>query len=199
MLETINTILVDMMGPLGPVIAVGFLGVILMLLTLPVLLKKVRDPMDRLRDDVKRGGGGGGSSSQGENPEAALRRKKGTDKLDKYAKFLEPEDKEQLAGMKLKLLQAGYKQKSAVRTFHFMQFALGLFFLVIGLVYALFLAGDDISTRGVVIAIIGPGAIGYYLPKYWIERRRQERVEQIEAGFPDALDHASLRRSRPVA
>lgn len=187
MLETINTQLIDMMGPLGPVIAVGFLGVILMLMTLPVLLKKVRDPMDRLRDDVKRGGGGG-SSTQSENPEAALRRKKGTDKLDKYAKFLEPEDKAQLAGMKLKLLQAGYKQKSAVRTFHFMQFALGLLFLVFGLIYALFLAGDDISTRTLVIAIIGPGAAGYYLPKYWIERRRQERVDQIESGFPDALD-----------
>jgi len=34
--------------------------------------------------------------------------------------------------MKLKLLQAGYKQKSAVRTFHFAQFALGLLFLMFG-------------------------------------------------------------------
>ncbi len=184
MLEQFNTMLVDMLGPLGPVIAVGFLGLILIILTLPVMLKKRKDPMDRLKADAQRS-----RAANPGNPEAAaLRRKAGTDKLDKYAKFLEPEDQEQLDGMKLKLLQAGYKQKSAVRTFHFMQFALGMLFLTLGLIYALFLSGDDISTRNMVLAIILPGCAGYYLPKYWIERRRQERVDQIEAGFPDALD-----------
>jgi tight adherence protein C len=184
MIEQFNTMLTDLLGPLGPVIAVGFLGLLLVLLTLPVMLKKRKDPMDRLKADAKRG-----RSTTPGNPEAAaLRRKTGTDKLDKYAKFLEPEDQEQLDGMKLKLLQAGYKQKSAVRTFHFLQFILGMLFLLAGTIYALFLAGDEISTRNMILAIILPGCAGYYLPKYWIERRRQERVEQIEAGFPDALD-----------
>ena len=182
MLDQINTMLVDMLGPLGPVIAVGFLGVILVIITLPIMLNKKQDPMDRLKSRVKKGG-------QAELPnDATLRRKGGTEKLDKYAKFLEPEDKEQLAGMKLKLLQAGYKHKSAVRTFHFMQFALGLLFLTIGLIYALFLAGDDMSTRNLILSVVVPGGAGYYLPKYWIERRRQERVTEIESGFPDALD-----------
>ncbi len=184
MLDQINTYLIDMLGPLGPLIAVGFLGVILILVTLPIMMNKKQDPMDRLKARVKKNGGQETASSEA----AALRRKGGTDKLDKYAKFLEPEDKEQLAGMKLKLLQAGYKQKSAVRTFHFMQFALGLLFLTFGLIYALFLAGDDISTRNLILSIVIPGGAGYYLPKYWIERRSQERVTQIEAGFPDALD-----------
>lgn len=182
MLDQINTFLVGILGPLGPVIAVGFLGVILVILTLPIMLNKKQDPMDRLKAEVKQGG------KTAAPTDAALRRKGGTDKLDKYAKFLEPEDKEQLAGMKLQLLQAGYKQKSAVRTFHFMQFALGLLFLTIGLIYALFLAGDDMSTRNLVLSIVIPGGAGYYLPKYWIERRRQERITQIESGFPDALD-----------
>ena len=184
MIEQFNTMLTDLLGPLGPVIAVGFLGLLLVLLTLPVMLKKRKDPMDRLKADAKRG-----RTANPGNPEAAvLRRKTGTDKLDKYAKFLEPEDQEQLDGMKLKLLQAGYKQKSAVRTFHFLQFTLGMLFLIAGVIYALFLAGDEISTRNMILSIILPGCAGYYLPKYWIERRRQERVEQIEAGFPDALD-----------
>lgn len=186
MLEQLNQTLIEMMGPLGPVIAVGAVGLLLVLAALPTLLKKVRDPMDRLRDEVKQSGRG--SAANSDVPEAQLRHKGGTDKLDKYAKFLEPEDKEQLAGMKLKLLQAGYKNKSAVRTFHFMQFFLALVFLFLGLIYAIFLASDDISTRNLIIAILAPAFAGYYLPKYWIERRRQERVEQIEAGFPDALD-----------
>ncbi|WP_298359915.1 type II secretion system F family protein [uncultured Litoreibacter sp.] len=183
MLEQFNTMLVDLMGPLGPLMAVGMLGVLLVCLTLPIMLKKRQDPMDRLRSEVKKGG-----QTTSTSEAAALRRKGGTDKLDKYAKFLEPEDKEQLAGMKLQLLQAGYKQKSAVRTFHFMQFALGLLFLTFGLIYALFLAGDDISTRNLILSIVVPGGAGYYLPKYWIERRRQERITEIESGFPDALD-----------
>ncbi len=35
---------------------------------------------------------------------------------------------------------------------------------------------------------IGPGAVGYLLPKYWVTRRVAERKEQIATGFPDALD-----------
>lgn len=184
MLEQVNTMLIDMLGPLGPVIAVGFLGVILICITLPIMMNQKQDPMDRLKNQVKTGAQN--SSKDGEA--AALRRKQGTDKLDKYAKFLEPEDQKQLEGMKLKLLQAGYKGKSAVRTFHFMQFALGMLFLLFGIIYALFLAGDDVETRNLILAIILPGCAGYYLPKYWIERRRQERMVEIESGFPDALD-----------
>ena len=33
-----------------------------------------------------------------------------------------------------------------------------------------------------------PGAIGYYFPKYWVERRVQSRQGEIQDGFPDALD-----------
>lgn len=179
MLEPINQFLIDLLGPLGPLITVGFLGVLMILVTLPTLLQKKADPMDKLKSQAK-------ARKAGEGP--ALRTSKGTDKLDKYANFLEPQDEKELAGMQLKLLQAGYKAKSSVRTFHFLQFALGLFFLTLGLLYALILGGDDMSSRDLILSIIIPGAAGYYLPKYWIERRRQERITQIESGFPDALD-----------
>ena len=181
MLDQINTLLIDLMGPLGPLMAVGFLGFFMILLTLPIMLRKTVDPMDKLGKEVriKRG-------EESEGP--TLRHAQGTDKLDKYAKLLEPQNEEELAGMKLLLLQAGYKSKSAVRTFHFAQMALGLLFLCFGLFYILVLAADDVSTRNMVLAIVIPGGAGYYLPKYWIERRRQERMTQIESGFPDSLD-----------
>ena len=35
---------------------------------------------------------------------------------------------------------------------------------------------------------VGPGGIGYYLPRYWITKRVEARKEQITRGFPDALD-----------
>lgn len=181
MLEQINLFFVDFLGPLGPLIAVGFLGFVLVILTLPFMLRKEKDPMDRIRKEVRNE-----RSVPTDGPK--LRASQGTDKLDKYAKLLEPQNEEELAGIKLLLLQAGYKSKSAVRTFHFAQFALGLLFLTFGLVYILILAEDDVSTRNMILAIVVPGGAGYYLPKYWIERRRQERMTEIESGFPDALD-----------
>ena len=181
MLDQINEFIVGYLGPLGPLMAVGFLGFMMILVTLPILLRKQVDPMDKLRKEVR-------TERSAIDGEPKLRSAQGTDKLDKYAKLLEPQDAEELAGIKLQLLQAGYKSKSAVKTFHFAQFALGLLFLAFGLIYILFLAGDDVSTRNMVLAIVIPGGAGYYLPKYWIERRRGERTVEIESGFPDALD-----------
>ncbi|SHF01931.1 tight adherence protein C [Litoreibacter ascidiaceicola] len=181
-IEKINALLVDNFGELGPLMAVGLLGFIMVLVTLPTMLKKQKDPLDRIREEAQR------SNNRSKNGENSLRNANGTDKLDKFANFLEPQDDEELAGMKLKLLQAGYKQKTAVRTFHFAQFALGLLFLTLGLLYVLILGGDDMSTRDLILAIVIPGGAGYYLPKYWIERRRQERQDEIESGFPDSLD-----------
>ncbi|MEM9432747.1 MAG: type II secretion system F family protein [Pseudomonadota bacterium] len=184
-LELANTYLVDTFGPLGPFFAVGALGLILILITLPIMMRKQVDPLDKLRDEAKRKRG---PSHQKDGDAPSLRHAPGTNKLDKYASFLEPQDQEELAGMKLKLLQAGYKQKTAVRTFHFAQFVLGVLFLILGILYVLVLGSDDMSPRAMILSIIVPGFAGYYLPKYWIERRRQERITQIEEGFPDSLD-----------
>ena len=35
---------------------------------------------------------------------------------------------------------------------------------------------------------LGPGGIGYMLPKYWVTRRVESRKEEITSGFPDSLD-----------
>ena len=36
--------------------------------------------------------------------------------------------------------------------------------------------------------ILGPGAVGYLMPKYWVTKRQQKRQEEITDGFPDSLD-----------
>jgi tight adherence protein C len=55
--------------------------------------------------------------------------------------------------------------------------------------YAIFAsATGEISTTTLIISVLAPGAIGYYLPKYWVERRVQSRQAEIQNGFPDALD-----------
>ncbi|MDQ2092032.1 type II secretion system F family protein [Marimonas arenosa] len=180
-MEMINQMLTDTLGPMGPLMAAGFLGVVLVLVTLPVLLKREADPLDKLKKQQKKG-------RSTENKEA-LRGRQRNEKLEKYAQFLEPKTEEELEGMKLKLMQAGYRDRDAVRYFHFAQFALGIGFLLLGvLYYILFKASGETSTQQTLMYILGPGAAGYMLPKYWVERRRGARQEEITNGFPDALD-----------
>jgi len=179
-LDTINDQLIELLGPFGPLMAVGMLGVLLILLVLPALLSKPEDPLDKLRD-VNR-------SKQGDGPEH-LRTSQGTDKLDRYSSFLEPQDKEEFSAVQLKLLQAGYPSKSAVKTYYFAQFALGITFLLVGLTYAIFSSTTgETSTRDLMLFIFSPGLIGYYLPRWWVGKRQAERQLDMLNGFPDSLD-----------
>jgi len=181
MLEQINSVLTDLMGPLGPVLAVGILGLFLVLGALPILMNKEEDPLDKLKKSNAR---------PMSDPKMALRSAQGNDKLEKFSGFLEPQNEEEYSAMRLKLLQAGYPGKDAVRTFHFAQFALGLGFLVLGVGYVFLQksTGAEVSTQKLILSVLIPGGAGYYLPKYWVTRRVEERKEQIVNGFPDALD-----------
>jgi len=53
MLSQINDFLIAQMGPLGPLFAVGVLGIALMAIALPTMLKKRADPFSRLRETSK--------------------------------------------------------------------------------------------------------------------------------------------------
>ncbi|MGR3585461.1 MAG: type II secretion system F family protein, partial [Pseudooceanicola nanhaiensis] len=91
--------------------------------------------------------------------------------------------------VKMKLLQAGYRSRDAVRFYHFAQFALGILGIILGVVYfMLFMAGNEPTTQQTLLWILGPGGVGYMFPKYWVTKRQQQRQEEIQDGFPDALD-----------
>ncbi len=181
MIASLNQTLVDLIGPLGPLVAVGGLGLILVLLTLPSLMKKQADPLDKIRAVVKK--------PEQQSGKQVLRRGDKVDKLEKFATFLEPQDEKQMSTARLKMLRAGYRSKNAVRAFHASQFALGIGFLLLGVILAMVKsATGEVSTQTLVMMTIGPGAAGYYLPQYWVQRRLQTRQGNITAGFPDALD-----------
>ena len=183
-MEEIQTMITDMLGPFGPLMIVGLLGVFLILMTLPILLKREVDPLDKL----KAGNLAAEKKKKGEKGEQ-LRAPSGRDKLEKYSNFLEPQNAEEYSAAKLKLLQAGYRSKNAVRIFHFLQFALGIFGLICGGIYAVIQSTQvDVTAQQLAIWIMGPGGAGYMLPRYWVTRRQQKRKEAIENGFPDSLD-----------
>jgi tight adherence protein C len=178
-----NQMLTDNFGNFGPLIIAGGLGLLMIMLTLPVFLKKRRDPLDRLREARAP------TTTKGDGKENRLRSDSKKDKLEKYSTFLEPQDEAQYTATRLKLMQAGYRDKNAVRTYHFAQFALGILLLIVGVLYAILQsATGDPSTRVLIFSILGPGIAGYMLPKYWVTKRQQKRQEEITNGFPDALD-----------
>ncbi|MAQ44520.1 MAG: pilus assembly protein TadC [Confluentimicrobium sp.] len=189
-LDTANQFLIDQFGPMGPLYAVGALGVLLVLLALPMLLHRKADPLDKIKQE-----GGTGVRPAAPKPTGGkqqnLRYKRGKreQKLDKYASFLEPQDAEELSSARLKMIQAGYRGKGAVRAFHFASFALGLGMLAFGLLLALLKSvNGELTTQLLMLYVVIPGGIGYSLPKYWVNRRIQTRQQEITNGFPDALD-----------
>jgi tight adherence protein C len=180
-LDTINTKLIDLLGPFGPLIAILMLGVLLILLVLPTMLQKQPDPLDKLKAN--------NTARDASGRKEKLRASQGTDKLDKYSSFLEPKNEEEYSAIQLKLIQAGYRTKSAVKTYHFAQFVLGIVLLVVGIAYAVYdSATGDPTIKATIMSILGPGMAGYYLPKWWVGKRQGERQLEMINGFPDSLD-----------
>jgi tight adherence protein C len=183
MLDTINTILTDTLGPFGPLLAVGILGLFLVLITLPVLMKREVDPLDKIK---------AARTATPKSTEKAqkLRTDGKRDKLERYANFLEPQNTEEFSAIRMKLMQAGYRTKNAVRFYHFSQFALGILGLLLGGLWVILKlsTGQELTSQTMAIAVLGPGIAGYLMPKYWVTRRQQGRQEEITCGFPDALD-----------
>jgi tight adherence protein C len=155
---------------------------LLIILALPSMLKREKDPLDKIR-----------AQRTGKvEKTAALRRggkSPGAEKLDRFASYLEPKTAEELSATRLKLLRAGYRSKDAVRLFHFTQFALGIGALAVGLLLAVLKSTQqEMTSTTMVLYTILPAAIGYYVPQYWVQRRIQSRQQEITEGFPDALD-----------
>lgn len=182
-LNNMTQLVTDALGPFGPLIAVGTLGLILVALTVPILIRESKDPLDKIKQASR-------SGTEPDDQKKRLRSGKRNQKLDKYATFLEPQDEKSLSQMRLTLMQAGYRDRDAIRYFHFAQFALGIGFLILGVLYfVLFVAGsDDTTTQTTLMYILGPGLVGYMMPKYWITKRQQQRQQEITDGFPDSLD-----------
>lgn len=181
-INTINEMLITQLGPLGPLMAVGILGLFLILLTLPVLLKKNKDPLDKLKAQA--------TAKAPVKTQQRLRASNKNDKLQKYSNFLEPKNEEEYSAIRLKLMQAGYRSKQSVRTYHFLQFAMGLSLLAIGALVTLLRSTgeEELTIQSMMMTGLFPGLVGYMLPKYWVTKRGEKRKEEITNGFPDALD-----------
>jgi tight adherence protein C len=168
-------------GPMAPLLGVGLLGFLLILMALPVVMKRQRDRFRELKDQ--------GPKATTDTKRKLRKTESKVDKLEKFAHFLEPQKKEELSAAKLNMLRAGYSGKNAVRMFHAVQFLLAIIFLVGGLIIALVKSmTQEMSGIDLMLHSILPCAIGYYIPRYWVNKRVNQRQTEIIQGFPDALD-----------
>lgn len=160
----------------------GAAGLALIVVAFVMLTQQRKDPMEKFRDKVQ---------NKAPAAEKTMRRRgsQGNRKLDKYAKFLEPADQAELTESRRAMVQAGYHGRNALRDFHAIQFILGIGGIFLGLVYTLVLSDAEGQTPLMMaLFTLLPGAAGYYLPRYWVNKRRAARQEEITQGFPDALD-----------
>lgn len=181
-LSQINDFLTDHLGEFGPLIVVGVLGLFMVLLAVPLLMNQPEDPLKKLKRDMN-------PKTVAKPKKEQLRQSGRNEQLQRFATFLEPQDADELSAMQLKLRQAGYQSKDAVRFFHFAQMALGLVGLLLGVLYVYVIEADkDLDGQAMLIRVLGPGGAAYFLPRYWITRRVETRKENITRAFPDALD-----------
>lgn len=171
--------------PSPPVLIAIFvaIGVTMVLFTLIGRGKETIDPLKKLREqsrDMQKHGVELGRRSDS----SALAKR-----LDKFKSFLEPTDDNEMGEARLHMIQAGYHGRTAVRDFHAVKFIMGVGGLLLGLVYMFaFPASEGTSIVFTVMPVLIPTLVGYYMPVYWVSKRRAERQKQITGGFPDSLD-----------
>ena len=181
-LNYINDLIRGYLGELGPLMVLAIFAAIFIAIALSLLLNRSEDPLDRLkRQAVEKKGD--------QAKKADLRQGGRNEKLERFASYLEPQNVDDRSAMELTLTKAGYQSQDAVRIFHLAQFSLGILGLLLGVAYVMLLsASQDLTSQQLTLYILVPGAIGYFLPRYWVTRRVGERQAQIESGFPDSLD-----------
>ncbi len=180
----LETALQGLTSPLGlmAVLVVG--GLTLVLFAATGGRAKAVDPLDKLRRqarDIPQERSGKLSRREENN---SLQKR-----LDRYKSFLEPGTDEEKTAARLEMIQAGYHGRNAVRDYHAAKFIMALGGLMLGLAFTMLQPADDErSALMLALPVLLPTLIGYYLPVYWVNKRREERQEQIARGFPDALD-----------
>ncbi len=172
-----------MTSPLGMTVLIGVLGITLVLVALTGRKVKVIDPLGKLREQTRAGTTHGAKLSRRENDTQLQKR------LEKFKSFLEPASETERDAARLEMIQAGYYGRNAVRDFHAAKFIMGVAGLMLGLAYTLINpAADDASLLATIGPVLVPTLAGYYLPIYWVGKRRTERADQLVSAFPDALD-----------
>ncbi len=108
-----------------------------------------------------------------------------TKAANKLGQSLRPSDEEELGKVRLKLLNAGFRNENAVAVL----FGIKLILMLLGLTIAFPIVALKLGmTRNAFTITAVCGGIGFYLPGLVVDSRKKKRSESIFLGLPDALD-----------
>ncbi|WP_406736055.1 type II secretion system F family protein [Thioclava sp. GXIMD4215] len=185
-MSALSQFLTQSLGPLGPMIALLVLAGGLILATLPFLLKRRSDPLDKIAQQRRNS-----QPVTATRSPAKLREGSGNDALERFAGFLEPQNEKEMSAAKKWLQSAGYRGPNAVRSFHAAQASAAIGGLALGALITVYLTltnTDPLEPAAMIGLIMGPGVVGYFGPKQWVNSRVAARTAELQNGFPDALD-----------
>jgi len=169
--------LIENYGAAAPFFVLAGIGLVIMIIALPMVLRKTKDPLARF-------------SFSDENLKSDLvRLRDDTDdgSLKGLADFLEPKDAEEMSETRTLLRSAGYRGASAVRQFYFARAGLALGLLALGMTMTFLVPKEpDLVFSAILSGIMA--LAGYFLPTYWVRRRIETRKQDITNAFPDAMD-----------
>lgn len=103
--------------------------------------------------------------------------------LTNTAARLSVSDEEQLAALRKRLLQAGYRDRNAVEIYSALRTVGALVFAMFA-----FLAVANKPLVWIVGGALVGAAAGYYFPAIWVTNVLQKRQAELLKAFPDALD-----------
>ncbi len=177
LIDQIWLALINNYGPAGPFYAVAAIGLILMVIALPMVLRKPKDPLDRFS-----------FSDEKLKSELIKLRQDGDDgSLRGLAEYLEPKTEEEMSETRTMLRAAGYRGGAAVRQFYFARSGLAIGLLLVGVVMTFLVPEEpDLIFSGILSGLMA--LMGYFLPTYWIRRKIETRKQEITNAFPDAMD-----------
>ena len=89
----------ELLGPLGPIIILGFLGLVLIIITVSMMLSQPEDPMAKLKKQIQN------PNATANTPQQQLRQGERNEQLQRFASFLEPKDVAELSKKQLELRQ----------------------------------------------------------------------------------------------
>ncbi len=104
---------------------------------------------------------------------------------NKLGKSLRPSDEQQLGKIRLKLLNAGFRQESAVAVYYGVKVIVMLGVLAMSVPFLVMKYG---MTQTAGLAAIGVAGLGFYLPDFLVNLRKKKRAESIFLSLPDSLD-----------
>lgn len=139
------------------------------------------DAKRRLRIEPKKEARSGGASSKRNTD--AVRARAARTAQDFYAKS----DPENVARLRLKLIQAGFLDPGAIGTFFLIRFvSLAICGAAAFVVVALFGGDASAMSRWIFVGMLG--AAGYFVPGLALSRIVAARMREYRNGFPDFMD-----------